>query len=575
MLRPTAPLPPPRKLKERLTSPPALGALAVGYVFWLASLRPTLLPRPAVMQGALSALCLTVGYGVGGVLVGWGVWLSRRQGWSGPTAAVRRAGRWALLVLGVLGVVVGVPVWLAWQNQQRELVNMPTVGVGDVVTMLVVTVLVGLLLFFVFGRLFAAMWSRVDYALCSLWSPVVARVMLGALLISFLGTVFNTVVVDFVYHRLEASYAEGDDTTAAGVEQPTSTHVTGGPGSLAPWDTLGLEGRTWVGGASTVEQIQEFVGPGLPVTEPVRAYAGLQSEPDVSKRADLAVAELERTGGFQRKVLFVATATGSGFVNAVMSSALEYQWAGDSAIVSMQYSYLPSWIAFLVGRDKAIEAGQALQTAVYKKWSALPEGSRPRLVTFGESLGSMGSEPTFRQSTAQKSVDDATSRADSVLWVGPTNNNEIWSQVVDDRTKGSPVWKAEFGDGTQVNFANSYDEIPPQRDGVSRIQYLQHASDPVGWWNWYIAWRPPAWVTDRPHGPDVPQRPVGWFPFVTWICTSADLIQGFGAPAGHGHNYNDAWAHALAGVSAPPGWTDARTEALQQAMLELHGLGGN
>ncbi|MFM7064381.1 MAG: alpha/beta-hydrolase family protein [Actinomycetes bacterium] len=575
MLRSTVPLPPRRKLKDRLSAPPALGALAVGYVFWLASLRPTLLPRPAVMQGALSALCLNVGYGVGGVLVGWGVWLGRRNGWSGPSAQLRRAARRALLVLGAVGVVAGVPMWLAWQNQQRELVNLPTVGVGAVVTMLVVTVLAGLVLFFVFGRLFAAMWSRVDVGLSSLWNPVAARLMGGAMLVLFFAIVFNTVVVDGVLSRLEASYAEGDNTTAAGVEQPTSTHVTGGPGSLAPWDTLGLEGRTWVGGTSTVEQLQAFAGPGVTVTEPVRAYAGLQSEPDVDRRAQLAVAELERAGGFDRKVLVVATATGSGFVNAVMSSALEYQWAGDSAIVSMQYSYLPSWIAFLVGRDKAIEAGTALNTAVLEKWSTLPRATRPRLVVFGESLGSMGSEPTFRRSTAQASVDDATERADSVLWVGPTNNNEVWSQVVGDRTPGSPVWKAEFGDGRQVSFATSLDEIPPQRDGVSRIQYLQHASDPVGWWNWYIAWRPPEWVTDRPHGPDVPQRPVGWFPFVTWICTSADLIQGFGAPAGHGHNYNDAWAQALAGVSAPPGWTDAQTEQLQRAMLQLHGLGGN
>jgi len=556
-------------------SPPALGALAVGYVFWLASLRPTLLPRPAVMQGALSALCLNVGYGVGGVLVGWGVWLGRRQGWSGPSATVRRAARRAFLVLGVLGVVAGVPVWFVWQDQQRDLVNMPALGVGDVVTMLLVTVLVGLFLFFVFGRLFAAMWSRVDQGLSALWNPVAARVMGGAMLVLFLSIVFNSVVVNGVLARLETAYAEGDNTTAPGVEQPTSAHVTGGPGSLAPWDTLGLEGRTWVGGTSTVEQIQKFVGPGVPVTEPVRAYAGLQSEADVDERAQLAVAELERAGGFDRKVLFVATATGSGFVNAVMSSALEYQWAGDSAIVSMQYSYLPSWIAFLVGRDKAIEAGTALNTAVLAKWSALPKDARPRLVVFGESLGSMGSEPTFRQSTAQKSVDDVTAQADAALWVGPTNSNEVWSQVVADRTAGSPVWRPEFGDGTQVEFANSLDQVRPQQDGVRRIQYLQHPSDPVTWWNWYIAWRPPAWVTDRPHGPDLPQRPVGWFPFVTWICTSADLIQGFGAPAGHGHNYNDAWAQALAGVAAPPGWTDAKTVQLQEAMLELHGLGGN
>ena len=40
----------------------------------------------------------------------------------------------------------------------------------------------------------------------------------------------------------------------------------------------------------------------------------------------------------------------------------------------MQYSYLPSWISFLVDGPKAAEAGTALNEAVHAWWSRLPAG---------------------------------------------------------------------------------------------------------------------------------------------------------------------------------------------------------
>jgi len=39
--------------------------------------------------------------------------------------------------------------------------------------------------------------------------------------------------------------------------------------------------------------------------------------------------------------------------------ALELLHAGNTAIVSQQYSFLPSWAAFIVHRDRAAEAGRA------------------------------------------------------------------------------------------------------------------------------------------------------------------------------------------------------------------------
>lgn len=44
------------------------------------------------------------------------------------------------------------------------------------------------------------------------------------------------------------------------------------------------------------------------------------------------------TGGFDRDVLGVFTATGTGWINPNVSDALEYLYSGDTAEILMQYS---------------------------------------------------------------------------------------------------------------------------------------------------------------------------------------------------------------------------------------------
>ena len=71
---------------------------------------------------------------------------------------------------------------------------------------------------------------------------------------------------------------------------------------------------------------------------------------------------------------------------------------GDSAIVSIQYSYLPSWISYLVDQKEAREAGRALFDAVYDRWSQLSIDDRPKLIEI------LGKDFDF---TALTEVDDA------------------------------------------------------------------------------------------------------------------------------------------------------------------------
>ena len=58
--------------------------------------------------------------------------------------------------------------------------------------------------------------------------------------------------------------------------------------------------------------------------------------------------------------------------------------------MSTQYSYLPSWITFLIDHTASAPAGSILFNAVYQEWARRPVTARPKLLVFGESLGSHG-----------------------------------------------------------------------------------------------------------------------------------------------------------------------------------------
>ena len=195
-----------------------------------------------------------------------------------------------------------------------------------------------------------------------------------------------------------------DPDTAA----PTTRLRSGGPESLVSWESLGHQGRIFVHSATTVDELSVFNG--ARATEPIRAYAGLNSADSIRETAQLAARELQRTGGLDRSVVAVATTTGTGWINEAEADALEYMYNGDSAIVSMQYSFLPSWISFLVDKENARQAGQALFEAVDELVREMPEAQRPKLVVFGESLGSFGGEAPFL------SLNNIVARTDGALF---------------------------------------------------------------------------------------------------------------------------------------------------------------
>ena len=171
---------------------------------------------------------------------------------------------------------------------------------------------------------------------------------------------------------------------AAYPDPPTSRSVTAGPASLIAFDDIGKEGRRFVLMALTADEIADVMGE--PAVDPIRAVAGFESARTPETRADLALSELDALGAYEKSVIVVAAPTGVGYVNYSFAEALEYLTRGDCAIVVPQYALVPSALAL-----NQTDAGVRMQTLILQgirdRIAAMPEGSRPRLLQFGESLG--------------------------------------------------------------------------------------------------------------------------------------------------------------------------------------------
>jgi uncharacterized membrane protein len=395
----------------------------------------------------------------------------------------------------------------------------------------------------------------------------VSATIVVVLLVVLTITLLNGVVVKFAMRTMNNTFASVNDEMGPDIAAPKTPMRSGGPQSLVSWDSLGHQGRIFVESGPRAEQLTAFNG--APAIEPIRAYAGLNSADGITATADLAARELQRTGGLQRAVVAVGTTTGTGWINEAEADALEYMYNGNTAIVSMQYSFLPSWLSFLVDKENARHAGQALFEAVDKLIRQMPEFKRPKLVVFGESLGSFGGEAPFM------SLNNVAARTDGALFSGPTFNNTIWTDLTATRDAGSPEWLPIYDDGKNVRFvARPSDLMRPNPTWEHpRVVYLQHASDPIAWWTPDLLFSKPDWLKEK-RGYDVlPQT--RWIPVVTFLQVSADMAVAVNVPPGHGHHYVADVADGWAAVLSPPGWTQDKTERLRPLLHASASAGGS
>ena len=532
-------------------SPPGL---LLGSVLFALSLTPSLLPRTELVQGVLSGCSFAVGYGIGNLAHwSWG-FLGLRVP---PGRITRVLGFFAALACLVL---VGIALGNAngWQNSVRAVMGMAPVASNQPLLIAGAALPVALLLMLT-GKLLV-MLVRFVWRKLPPYVPPRAAMVLSALLVgAALTLLVNGVVVRGALRLADRFYERLDAVVSDGAAAPVRPGQTGSAASLIPWDTIGRDARIYVQSGPDAAAIAAMTG--KPAIEPLRTYVGLRSADSVAARAELALAEMQRIGAFDRSVLVLVMPVGTGWVDRAGIDTLEYLHGGDVATVAVQYSYLTSWLSLLVEPDYGSETAQALFQAVYAHWTALPENARPRLYLYGLSLGALAS-----QASAQL-YDVLGDPFQGALWVGPPFSSSIWKWATTNRQPGTPAWLPRFGNDTAIRFLNQsgtegWPDIPW---GPMRTVFLQYASDPIVFFDSAADWRRPAWL-DAPRGPDVSPA-LNWYPVVTFLQLVLDMALAQTSPIGYGHvyaprDYVDAWVE----VTQPPGWTAARLDALKRAI---------
>ena len=370
------------------------------------------------------------------------------------------------------------------------------------------------------------------------YMPHPAAVVVGvAILVAIVFFLTSNVIlrggIGFFRHRAE----QMNMRTARGIFKPFVPERSASPASPVTWESVGGQGRVFLGrGPSRLDIAQVCGGEAM---EPIRVYSGMPTGgAGIEQAAATVVAELRRTGAFDRAVILIVASTGSGWVDEWQVQPLEFLTRGNCATASLQYSYVPSALNWLTGLEPAQEASAALFRAVRAELDTMDEADRPALFVCGESLGAFASQSVF------SSVEDALSQVDGALWVGTPAFTPMHTELTSARHRGSPEVAPVVYNGRRVRFVNEPSDLRTDlygRElgpwGFPRFVYAQHASDPVVWWNRKLLWTQPDWLRERA-GRDVSPF-VEFTRFVTFIQVLADLPVAGTAPGGHGHTYNE------------------------------------
>ncbi|MEM8943722.1 MAG: alpha/beta-hydrolase family protein [Planctomycetota bacterium] len=526
--------------------------LVFATLFFAVSVAPSLLPRPYFVQGLLSGFAIAIGYGLGNLTAWLWIWLELPRP-SGQTLVHAKR-----IATGGSAVVFSLFLWRVteWQNSVRNLMGMAPIETAYPFRMVLIAIVFAAVLIttvrwirrfnaFVHGKLTRVMPRRVALAF--------SMSVVGFALLLLVNDVFVKnllTAADRVFLRLDRI---ADD----GVEQPADPSVTGSADSLISWDVIGRLGKSFIVGGPTAAEIRQFTG--KPAVRPIRVYVGLRAQESPEQRAKLALEELKRVGAFERKLLIVATPTGTGWLDEGAVDTVEYLHGGDTAIVSLQYSYLPSWITILIDPNRSRVAAHALFTEVYAHWKTLPKDARPKLYLQGLSLGSFGSEVSAKLFTI---FEDPIQGA---LWSGPPFPSSGSTSATANRNPDSPAWLPTFGDGSILRFTNQDNTLdePDRRWGPIRCVYIQYASDPMVFFSPSLLWQRPEWLQGE-RGPDVSPY-LDWYPIVTFLQIAFDLPMATSVPIGYGHNYSpENYIEGWVAVTAPEGWTSAEIKRLQQ-----------
>jgi uncharacterized membrane protein len=355
--------------------------------------------------------------------------------------------------------------------------------------------------------------------------------------------------------------------------------VSGGPGSLVAWAGMGRDGRLHALASVRPQPLPDRPDgvPDLSIetvmgtparAAPVQVYVGLDNAPTPRARVDLAMAELERTGAFDRSLLVLVSPTGTGYVNYVAVAALQYLALGDVATVTLQYSRRPSPLSLGMVHT-AREQNRLLWLRILQRLRDRP-GRRPRVVLFGESLGAHTSQDVFLH-WGTLGLD--AMGIDRALWIGTPYGSKWMRQV----TRGDRL-DVDSDAVAVVNDHAQFAALAEQRGSSPRFVLLSHDNDGVTKFGPDLLWYPPDWLgPSRPRPePVVAGSPRGispamrWRPLTTFFQSLVDMKNAqtsSGAFAATQHDYRADLPRFLSDVFGLPASEEqlVRIEEILQA----------
>jgi uncharacterized membrane protein len=345
---------------------------------------------------------------------------------------------------------------------------------------------------------------------------------------------------------------------------PTSPLLSGSPESLLPFTDLGQQGRRFVTDVVTPELIEEVMGEPA-IAQPIRTYVGFNSEPLYQTgRAELALAELDRAGAFERSYLLLISPTGTGWVDQTLIEAAEFLTRGDIATCCIQYARYPSFLSIqkvALGRRQF----RLLLWGVKQRLAGLPPEGRPRVLVFGESMGAWTSSDVVMY----QGIDGFDHYGiDRALWVGLPWLAK-WSRS--GMTRGSSTLVPE---GTVEVFDRheQMQELTEEERARLRAVVVSHDNDPIAVFGPDLLVQRPPWLANGQRGRGVHER-MRWQPLSTFVQTGMDAMNAMlrvpGQFTSFGHDYRADMAGFVGDAYRLPDATDPQLARIEQSLRSL------
>ena len=334
---------------------------------------------------------------------------------------------------------------------------------------------------------------------------------------------------------------------------PVLETVSGGPGSLVDFATVGREGARFLGSSVPSAVVEQVMG--SPLAMPgVRVFVGYDSAGTPEERVALALAELRRTGAYDRSTLLIGAPAGSGYANPTPVDILEILLHGDTAAVAVGYGLLPSFLSL----DR-VELASRTQSLLLEGIAADLDGRahRPRVLLYGESLGARVQQAAIPEG----SRDLDRLGVSAALWVGTPGGPESVA-----------FHAATAGESITIDRPEQIPDVLP--DPRPRVWFLEHDGDPVVRFEPTVAYRRPPWLAARPRGRNVPEGMM-WTPGITWAQVMVDTLFATHITPGNfdsrGHDYRadlGGVVPAAYDLSVDPGTAERLERALRQLEVE-------